>query len=250
MIKDIFKSMGTYRIAIQYMFKRKLWHWQIVPGFVSLLLGALIFGAAYLFGDNLGGILSNWYPWTFGAAFVAKFFGIIGKILIVVSGLFLYRYVLLIIISPFLSLLSEKVEKIYRNDPHFNPPLFSLKRMFRDIRRGIFLALRNLSREIFYILLLLLVGLIPGLGLLTTPLTFAVQSYYAGFANMDFTNERYKNTQERIQFVKNHRGLAIGNGLVFLGLLFIPIIGLFLAPTLGVIAATIDVLDEEEMSIA
>ena len=110
---------------------------------------------------------------------IASFFNIVGKIGIVVSGLFLYRHVLLILIGPMLSILSEKVEKIYRNDPDFSPPIFSLKRMFRDVKRGLFLTMRNLSREIFFILILLIVGLFPGVGLITAPLTFAVQSYYA-----------------------------------------------------------------------
>ncbi|HHB78554.1 MAG TPA: EI24 domain-containing protein [Saprospiraceae bacterium] len=244
MIHQLIKSIQSYFLAIQYMSKRSLWRWQIIPGIISFLLGALIFGLAYQFGDHLGEIMASWYPWEWGKSIVQTFFRIMGKILIVVTGLFAYRYILLIAISPLLSLLSEKVEQIYLDNPNHQEAGFSLRRLARDIKRGISLTLRNFTRELFYTMMLFLLSFIPGASVFTTPMTFGVQSFYAGFANMDFTMERYMNVKERVRFVRTNKGLAIGNGLVFLGLLMIPVIGLFLAPTLGVIASTLDVLDE------
>ncbi len=244
MLQQFIKAIESYSIAIKYMSKRSLWRWQIIPGLISFFLGAVIFGLAYQFGDNLGTIMSSWYPFEFGKSAVNWFFMLMGKIMIVVTGLFLYRYILLIVISPMLSLLSEKVEQIYMDNPHHQTPGFSVRRMARDISRGVRITMRNLVREMSLTMLLFLIGFIPGFSVATAPMTFGVQSYYAGFGNMDFTMERFMNVRERVQFVKRNKGLAIGNGALFLLILLIPVVGLFFAPTLGVIAATIDVLDE------
>ncbi len=242
MLRQLTIAIRSYAHALKYM--RTLWQWQIGPGIISLILGVIIFGLAYEFGDNLGRIMSSWYPWEFGKSVVNWIFLVMGKIMVFVTGLFAYRYILLIVISPMLSILSEKVEQLYKDDPNHTMPGFSVTKMARDVGRGIRLTIRNLFRELSYTIGLFILGFIPGASVLSAPLTFAVQSYYAGFANMDFTMERYMNVKERIRFVKSNKGMAIGNGLVFLLLLMIPVIGLLLAPTMGVIAATLDVLDE------
>jgi len=57
---------------------------------------------------------------------------------------------------------------------------------------------------------------------------------------MDFTLERYFNRKETISFIKNNKGMAIGNGTVFLLLLSIGI-GFLIAPPLSAIVGTITV---------
>jgi CysZ protein len=57
---------------------------------------------------------------------------------------------------------------------------------------------------------------------------------------LDYSMERHKKTPaESIYYVENHKGLAIGNGLVFYVLHFLPIIGWVLAPAYAVVAATL-----------
>ena len=65
-----------------------------------------------------------------------------------------------------------------------------------------------------------------------------VQAYYAGFGNMDYTLERHYGYKESVQFVKRHKGVAIGNGILFTIMLFIPVIGVLLVLPLSVTAAT------------
>jgi CysZ protein len=67
---------------------------------------------------------------------------------------------------------------------------------------------------------------------------FLVQAYYAGFGNMDYTLERHYGYKESVQFVKSHKGVAIGNGIIFTMMLFIPFIGVLLVLPLSVTAAT------------
>ena len=77
---------------------------------------------------------------------------------------------------------------------------------------------------------------------LTSILILTIQAYYAGFGNMDYTLERYYNTKESVHFIHQHRGFAVGNGIIFLLLLAIPVLGIFLAPFFGAVGATIGTL--------
>ena len=244
MIREFFFAINSYKTAIRYMLKRSLWKWQIVPGAISLILGALVFGLAFRFGNDLGAYLMYFYPFEFGKQFLTTTFNIFGKIMLIITGLFLYRWILLIMIGPFLSVISEQVEKIHSGTEGAK---FSLIRMFRDIKRGIIMTLKIMVKEMKYTILNFFLGLVPVIGVVAYPLSFVIQGYFAGFGNMDFAMERHFNVKERVQFVRRHKGLAIGNGLVFILILSIPIVGLILAPTLAVIASTLDVLVYKEM---
>ena len=85
---------------------------------------------------------------------------------------------------------------------------------------------------------ILLLGLLPVIGIFSTVLLFLVQAYYAGFGNMDYTLERHFNYKDSLNFVRKHRGIAIGNGIVFMLFLLIPVIGIILVLPLSVTAAS------------
>jgi CysZ protein len=92
--------------------------------------------------------------------------------------------------------------------------------------------------------------LIPVVGVLFWVIGFLVQSYYAGFGNMDYTLERHFKYRESINFVKSHRGYAIGNGIVFNAVLLIPIIGIILVLPVSVTAAskaTLELLQQQKL---
>ena len=57
---------------------------------------------------------------------------------------------------------------------------------------------------------------------------------------LDYSMERHKKSPaESIYYVGSHKGLAIGNGLVFYSMHLLPIIGWILAPAYAVVAATL-----------
>ncbi len=66
-----------------------------------------------------------------------------------------------------------------------------------------------------------------------------MQAYFAGFGNMDYTLERHFSYQKSIQFVKENKGIAIGNGLVFMLFLLIPFVGIIFIIPFSVTSATI-----------
>tara|TARA_R110002012_G_scaffold286915_1_gene478862 strand:- start:2349 stop:2834 length:486 start_codon:yes stop_codon:yes gene_type:complete len=104
--------------------------------------------------------------------------------------------------------------------------------------RGLRINLRNIAYEFAITIPLLLLSFIPVVGIVFTILAFIVQAYYAGFGNIDYTLERHFTYRDSINFVKRHRGIAIGIGIVFMGMLFIPIIGVILVLPFSVTAAS------------
>lgn len=158
--------------------------------------------------------------------------------------LFFFKYIVMIIAAPFMGPLSEKVESLITGEP---APKFKIKDIWQDISRAIRISLRNVIRELLWVILIFFMQfLIPGIGsLLATIAIFLVQAYYAGFGNFDPVLERQRyGVKQRVQFMKSHRALGAGNGSIFLLLSFVPILGWFLGPALGTVAATMDGLEE------
>ena len=134
-----------------------------------------------------------------------------------------------------MSAVSEKIEIHINGDLKLQHRNTSFQ---EQLIRGIKLSVRNLGKELFFTIPILMLKLIPVVNIFSTILLFLLQSYYAGFGNMDYTLERHYNYKDSITFVKQHKGVAIGNGIVFILILMIPIIGVLLVLPLSVVSAT------------
>ena len=55
---------------------------------------------------------------------------------------------------------------------------------------------------------------------------------------MDYTLERHFAYKDSVHFVRKYRGIAMGNGIVFMLFLLIPIVGVVLVLPLSVTAAS------------
>ena len=236
MFKDfsdgILKYFQVFRLAREF----NLWKYFYISGFLSFLAGALILYFAYLFGDNLGNSIFSWYKWDFGSKFIESIEDWVGGIIIAIFAVLIFKYVVLIVSAPIMSFLSEQLERqLTHYPPHSS---FTLKQFLDDLVRGIIINLRNITRELLIVGVLLLLGLIPVFTIFIPILIFIVQSYYAGFGNLDYFLERHYKVRGSVRFVHNHRFLAIGNGAVFLVLLMVPVLGWFVAPFFGTIAST------------
>ena len=236
MFRGIIDGFASYFSVLGFINKHKLYGYFLLSGFISLLIGGLIFTASYFLSDNLGSLLFKLYPFERWSDYVEQILNVAAGGLVVLLGFVLYKYLLLICISPFMGPLSAKVEAILTGEP--TDTKFSLKQTSYEIIRGIRISIRNVIRELSITLLLVLLGLIPLFTAFVTPMIFLVQSYYAGFANFDYYLERRATIKQSVRYIRQKRGLVIGNGAGFMLLLLIPILGLFLAPVMSTIAAT------------
>lgn len=154
----------------------------------------------------------------------------------------LFKYLFLIIGSPLFAYLSEKTEAIIeeREFP------FSWKQLFKDMVRGIKLALRNTLWQTVYSISLLILSFFPLAGWVTPVIMLLVECYYYGFSMMDYSFERHQlSPTASIEYIGKHKGLAIGNGIVFYLMHLIPVLGWILAPTYAVVAATISLYHQD-----
>ena len=237
----ILKGISDYFKALSWIFNRRVFFFALVPGLMALLLSAGLFLLIRNFADDFGAWMWSWYTWEWGRGFIDQASTWISGIIMVALSILLFKYVILIVSSPFMSPLSERLESLLTGDDVEIP--VSARMMIEGLVRGIRITFRNLFRELALTLLLLLLSLFPFFAPFTGALLLAVQAYYAGFGNMDFTMERYFTIPEAVEFVRSNKFYAIGNGIVFIFLLFIPVLGALLAVPLGAAAATIGVVE-------
>ncbi len=239
---DFSDGISSYGKAFLLIFRLKLWSYLVIPGFLSLALGGSIAYGAYQFSDGFSHIISSIYPhhW-YGSGLFIKISGVASWLILGVSGLFSYRILLMALVAPFMSPLAARIQAHILNIAVFDPPFFSFTNL-RLILRGAILSFRNMMKEMWFTFWLLMLSLIPPFGLIIPFILFAIQAFYSGFGNMDYSLEKYYGIAESKSFSQKHRWLAVGNGSVFLALLAVPVFGLFFAPALSTVAATLESL--------
>lgn len=248
MVQAVFDSVRAYGEALPIINKLGLWRYFVVPIIISIVVGVSIFIAAWGFSDDLGEFMARAWVWEFGKETFTVIAEIISFILITALGFIVYKAVVMALSAPFMSPVSEKIEAYMRPGEHYYRNTDFNDQLWRGIR----INARNLTMELLWTVPLFFLGLIPVIGLIAPILLFCMQAYYAGFGNMDYTLERQYGYRESIRFVKRNRGTAIGNGLVFMTVLFIPVVGLILVLPLGVTAAslrTVKLLEDEEFKL-
>lgn len=251
MLKELVIAFQSYFKAHRFISKHRLWKWIIIPGIIYALLfffGMWLFlsssteAIAYL-SSKLG--IVQWLKQSDNA--FLNFLFIFGRIIFQLIVLFFYfslfKYIFLIFGSPVFAYLSEKTESILEGKDY----PFNFQQLLKDIVRGIKLALRNTLWQTVYTLAILILSMIPVVGWITPVIAFLVECYYYGFSMLDYSCERHKLTpSQSIAFIGRHKGLAIGNGIIFFlmhGFLFV---GWVLAPAYAVVAATISLYHQKD----
>lgn len=244
MLKELIIAIQSYSQAHHFIVKHKLWKWILIPG---ILYTILFLTGMYYFGQTAGDFIAwmtlktglrEWID-QFSNSFVGFLF-VFGTALLWLILMLLYfslfKFIFLILGSPLFAFLSEKTASIIEGKDF----PFSFNQLGKDILRGIRIALRNSVWQTVYVLSILLLSLIPLVGWLTPILAILVECYYYGFSMLDYSMERQKKTPaESIFYIGNHKGLAIGNGVIFYLMHMLPIIGWILAPSYAVVAATL-----------
>ncbi len=244
MLKEIVIAIQSYAEAHSFIIRHRLWKWIVIPGIIYAVLFVV---SMYFFGKSATAVieylthathLSEWIQ-KFRNGFLGFLFTFAGIMLWLILMLFyfsLFKYIWLIVGSPVFAYLSEKTESII--DGREYP--FSLSQLVKDALRGIKLAIRNMLWQTVYAVSLLFLSLLPVAGWITPLIALFIECYYYGFSMMDYSSERHKLTaSQSIAFISKHKGLAVGNGLVFYLMHGLIIIGWVVAPAYAVIAATL-----------
>ena len=232
-------TLKTFLQALPLLAKPKYFKYVIYSGLVSVAFYCIALILFWYGGDALTDLLTNRIKvdWLRGVldvlTNVIAFLGL-GALLLV-----LYKHIVLIIVGPIMGKLSETIEK---NEGNLGKP-----QQFGTVYstyRGVRIASRNIVRELIITGLLLVLTITP-LAILTVPLIFIVQAYYAGFGNLDIYLGRHLKFKETVTFVKSNKLLAVANGSLFLLLLLIPFLGAFIAPAFAAATATLSLSRED-----
>lgn len=249
MVKEILTGIHAYAGATALISKLKLWKYFVIPILISILTAVLIGVEAYVLSDNLGAYISQIWPWETGKEAFSSISNFVGGLIILILGLILYKHIIMALSAPFMSPVSERIEAHFYGDvKHIYRNTSFLDQLWRGIRINI----RNLIRELIITIPILLLKFIPLVNIFSTLLLFAIQAYFAGFGNMDYTLERHFGYRESVKFVKAHRGFATGNGIIFMLFLLIPIVGIIFVLPLSVTAAskrTLELIHQDKQEL-
>jgi len=149
------------------------------------------------------------------------------------------KYLMLIILSPVISLLSEKTEtiltgKVYR---------FSFFVLIKEIFRGVLIAVRNFIVEKLLVIPLFILGILvhdvsPVFGFMI----FLISAYFYGFSVIDAISVRHGLSYGKgVKLVRKNRSMAMSIGTFGLLISFVPIIGPAIAILMCTVGATLAV---------
>ncbi len=235
MISNLIDGLKAYLEAYEVISRLKLWRFFMIPMLISVLIFLSIVLVSISFSDEIGLYISSFWSWDFGKETINTVSMILGGIILISIGLIVFKHLVMILSAPFMGPISKKIEDDFTGVTSQTQVSSPLTLMFRSIK----ISSRNLFRELLLSIPILILGLIPLIGFFSLFLLFLMQAYFAGFGNMDYTLERHFSYQKSIQFVKANKGIAIGNGLVFMLFLLIPFVGVIFIIPFSVTSATI-----------
>lgn len=242
--KDFRSAIKSYSQAAKLMKELKLWQFVLVPISLALLVGMIIIIIAWRVALAVGDYVAGMWPFDWGSGFIEGLGGILGAIVVLLLGMMSFKHIIMALAASFMTPVSEKIEM------HLTGKKLDItdtpKEYIAAIWRATRINVRNLTLEILATIPLFFLSFIPVVNIFTTILIFYIQSYYSGFGNMDYTLERYRTYRGSIKFVARNKGVAAGNGFVFMLLLLIPVVGMCIALPLSTAAATIDTIKKLE----
>ena len=235
MLKGVYQGCSAYSEVYEIISRLKLWKFFVIPMLISFLVFSMILVVSFSLSNSIGSYIASFWSWDFGQETIHAISRFFGGLLIIIFGFISFKHIIMALSAPFMG----PISKIIEDD--INGVVSQVKTSTPSglLMRGIRISLRNLLRELVLSIPILLFGLIPVVGFFSVVMLFLMQAYFAGFGNMDYTLERHFSYQKSVFFVKKNKGLAMGNGIVFMLFLLIPFLGVILVHPLSVTAATI-----------
>ncbi len=213
-IRNFFFGMRAYFKAVKFIIEHKFYWYLIAPAILMIIIykiGAMI-KEHYVApsADNMNEIV--WY-----------LVYVMIEISIAILLMKFSKYLVVVILSPLLSHLSMKTEKILTGNTY----PFDFKQLVHDVKRAMRIVVRNLMWEYFFFVIIMIVSFLGWENPRSSPvfyLTFVIGFFYYGFAFLDYINERRRlDVDESIHFVRSNRGLAIAIGCVYSLMILVPV---------------------------
>lgn len=175
----------------------------------------------------------SWYSWATGTINygVNGFFGFLGFI-----GDQIYIFAVITLLSPFNTVLSEKLENKLIGTNHKS----SLARFINDIIRMIFIVILAITLEFSCLAVYWFISFIFGLGLIDTLMYFLISAFFFGMSFYDFSLERDEiGVFGTVGFAFSNILSMLLTGSLFLIIYNIPVIGIPISPVITVMISTI-----------
>ncbi len=241
---DFKTGIRCYRSAIPYILKNKLIKYSLLPAILGAMLWVVLITSIFVVSPEVSSLVEYFIGYDSyefrGSGFFGKVLDVLFTLIVGLGMLaayyFVFKYILLTILGPFLGHVSEEIEKIETGKEY----PFDRTKLIRDIPRGLHMNARNFIREMPLTVLFLLCSFIPVVGVAFTFLIFVISSYFVGFNMMDYYNERREMlVGESADAIWKRKGFAFAIGAGFNLIMFVPILGVLTAPMMAVVASSI-----------
>lgn len=223
-IKTVFELLSKGNFLIYF-----------IPGIVITLLFVCInFFSGLVFGDSMPSENAGWFSIAF-----SKIGSVVDYLLIQ-----LYIFFVLTILSPFNTILSEKLDTKLTG----NTFSFSIIRVINDLIRMILIVLIAMLLQFVFIGIWWLISFITGIDdtFIYDVIAFLISAFFFGFSFYDHSLERYEiNVPGSIRFAFSNVLLITITGIIFKLLYYFPYfwevsyIGIVIAPVLTTMISTV-----------
>jgi CysZ protein len=230
--KQLFQGFASYITAGKLIVEHKLYWFFIAPAVIWLGIYFLgnwfdeLSAAVKVTGDNMHDIMVSLLKKEFYKGLSYMFTETT-------------KYFVIILLSPLLAILSERVELILVNREY----KFNIGYFINDIKRGIRMALWCMFQEYLLFFIYLIFALIFGFpDIMNTLVALGIGFYFYGFGFIDYINERRRlNITQSVEFLRRNAGLAFGIGIIYsLIFSYVPMdLGAIFIPIFAIVAATV-----------
>lgn len=241
-------ALGAYSSTFTYLFKAGYRKYLVLPILINFLFFTTAVVLSIVYGKSLIAYLFDLFGYSL-SDFAEAWSTVLLIVLYIIQFLIflsVYKYLVLIVLAPFLAFLSEKLEKeaLGKEYP------FSWTQFLSDIGRALVINGWNLLREIFLTLLLTILAFFPLFAIVSPIIIILVQGYFYGYGIMDYNAERWRfSLKQTGRWMWRNKGAVTGVGLVFHFLFMIPLLGWVFAPVWAVLAGTKTALELQKADL-
>lgn len=212
--KGFFFGIRAYGKAVKFIIANKLYWYLLIPAVLMLFIYKI---GTYIQHHYVAPEVKNMNEIVWYLIYVMI------EITIAILLMKFAKYLVVVLLSPLISHLSMKTEKILTGNVY----PFSLKQLIHDVKRAMRIVVRNIMWEYFFFMIIFVVSILGWEDPKSSPifyLTFLIGFFYYGFAFLDYINERRRlDIDQSILFVRSNRGLAIAIGCVYSLLILVPV---------------------------